>query len=150
MKSIALPGVTGILLGIVVFLFGCNSEIVDPVSEDRMFLFGIKNDPQGKEDFVALTSDSLVIAAISGQLAKPFGERTLHINGTIEDGNEGYNLDWNWHFTPNEWSLVEISIEVCDGLPSNVEQDLDYWVNNIGRFCPWSSIVKSEITKNGL
>ena len=42
--------------------------------------------------------------------------------------------------------LAEISMEVCDGLPSDVEKDLDYWVDTVKRFCPWNSFVKKEIT----
>jgi hypothetical protein len=35
--------------------------------------------------------------------------------------------------------MVEVTMELCDGRPSDVERDLDYWVDSVGRFCPWSS-----------
>lgn len=35
--------------------------------------------------------------------------------------------------------MAEVTIELCDGTPSLVEADLDYWLNAVGRFCPWSA-----------
>ena len=142
MKIIMMTCVATILLfGIVAVISGCSSDS----NKDRMFLFGMRNDTEGKEDFVAVTSDKSVIAAVNSQLAKPVDKRTLHINGIIERGNGGHNLDWGWHFTPDRWALVEVSMELCDGNPSLVEQDIDYWVDTVGRFCPWASYVKREI-----
>lgn len=95
--------------------------------------------------FVAKTSNSDVIAQVEEELEKPFDERRLHINGVIERGTKDYNDNWSWHFAENQWNLAEISTEVCDGRPSFVEEDLDYWVDQVGRFCPWSSRVETEV-----
>jgi len=94
---------------------------------------------------VAKTSNPQVIAKAEQELQKPFDERRLHINGVIERGRKEYNPDWSWHFIENEWDLVELSTEVCDGRPGFVEDDLDFWVDQVGRFCPWSSRIESEI-----
>ncbi len=41
--------------------------------------------------------------------------------------------------------LVISKIELCDGTPSQVEANLDYWVDTVQRFCPWSAkIVRIE------
>ncbi len=95
--------------------------------------------------FVAKTSNSDVIARVEEELEKPFDERRLHINGVIERGTKDYNDNWSWHFVENQWALAEISTEVCDGRPSFVEEDIDYWVDQVGRFCPWSSRVETEV-----
>jgi hypothetical protein len=50
-----------------------------------------------------------------------------------------YNAPWSWHIDPMDIQMAEFTIEVCSGLPSHVENDLDYWVNTVGRFCPWSA-----------
>jgi hypothetical protein len=50
-----------------------------------------------------------------------------------------YNAPWSWHIDPVDIQMAEFTIEVCSGLPSHVENDLDYWVNTVGRFCPWSA-----------
>ena len=54
-------------------------------------------------------------------------------------GQGRHNEPWNWHLDPEETQLAETTIEVCDGLPSDVEADLDYWMANVKRFCPWSA-----------
>ena len=95
--------------------------------------------------FVAKTSNSEVVAKLEQELQKPFDERNMHINGPIERGTKDYNPNWSWHFVENEWDLVDISAEVCDGRPSFVEEELDYWVDDVGRYCPWSSRVEAEI-----
>ncbi len=95
--------------------------------------------------FIAKTSDPDVIETIEQQLEQPFNQRNLHIHGDIERGNKGYNNDWNWHFEENNWQLVEVSAEVCDGRPQMVENNLDYWTEQVGYFCPWSSRVLREV-----
>lgn len=103
------------------------------------------------EHFRAATSDSATLAMIDQQLALPESERALHINGLIDSGSGGHNttaggvFHWSWHLTPNQWQLVEVSIELCDGTPSMVEADLDYWLHTVGAFCPWGSYVSHEV-----
>lgn len=99
------------------------------------------------ENFVAWTSDPFVISLAEQQLQLPPEERFLHINGSIAAGDGGHNQPWSWHFVPDEWSLAEISIEICDGTPSWVESDLEYWLT-LGQFCPWSSYVAYEIVND--
>lgn len=98
--------------------------------------------------FVAKTSDPDVIGKVEDQLALPFGERHMHIHGDIARGDGGFNENWNWHFVPDRWDLVEISVEVCDGRPRMVEEDPDYWIDQVGYFCPWSSRVAGEVERN--
>lgn len=99
---------------------------------------------------VACTSDPDVIADVNNQLSKQFADRNKHINGAIAAGNASVNknahYNFLWHFKVNEWSLRELSMEVCDGRPySDVDLDTAYWLNTIGFFCPWTSIVAEEI-----
>ena len=62
-------------------------------------------------------------------------------NGRIIEGSKCYNLPWSWHIDPEDIHMAEFTIELCDGLPSHVEQDLDYWVKTVERFCPWSATI---------
>lgn len=94
---------------------------------------------------MAKTSEPTVIDKVEAQLELPQDQRDMHINGKIQRGNAGYNNDWSWHFTEGQWDLAEVSTEVCDGTPQMVENNLDYWVEDVGRFCPFSSIVLREV-----
>lgn len=127
---------------------GCSSSGErGTASSERSFLFGMRSDTTGAEDFIAATSDPDVISMVLLELQKADAERTLMINGAIDRGNKG-NKNWSWHFKSEDWALAEISVEECDGLPSDVEQNLDYWVDTVKRFCPWTSFVKEEVVSN--
>lgn len=123
--------------------------VLSPISaEEELRYFEFKIDFLNGDDhyMVAATSEKAVIEKALEQLELPEDHRNLHINGAIDSGNPGYNKDWSWHFIPNEWVLAEYSVEVCDGIPEMVENDLDYWINTVGQFCPWGSFVNRELS----
>ena len=99
--------------------------------------------------FVAWTSDSLVIADVEQQLTLPFSSRSKHINGRIlvDESICDLNGSWSWYFDPTDWALSEFSIELCDGNPQYVEDNLDEYVNVIERYCPWGSKVSREVDR---
>lgn len=129
---------------LLVFMMACDSNSSNGEMESRYFEF-TSGDESINYSFIAKTSDPEVIGKIEEELERPLDERTLHINGNIERGDGGHNSDWSWHFTPNEWDMVEMSVEVCDGRPQMVEDSLDYWVDQVGYFCPWSSRIAGEV-----
>ena len=131
----------------VVLLFGVTAgcSTSSPEQPSARFYEFTHQDKQNDYRFVAKTSDPEVIDRIEEELTKPFEERRLHINGDIARGQKHYNSRWSWHFVPGQWSMVELSVEVCDGRPQMVEEDLDYWIDQVGYFCPWSSRVLREV-----
>ena len=60
-------------------------------------------------------------------------------SGKLLRGSQCYNLPWSWHIDPEDIHMAESTIELCDGLPSHVEDKLGYWVDTVGRFCPWDA-----------
>ncbi|MCH7522055.1 MAG: hypothetical protein IIB42_10210 [Candidatus Marinimicrobia bacterium] len=127
----------------VLVLVTCDEPPDQPVA--GAYLFDMHNASGAEGQFVAITTDSAVVAKIEAQLALPVDKRLMHINGPIGRGDGGHNLEWDWHFSPHEWDLVEISIELCDGNPGLVQEDIDYWVDTVGRFCPWGAyVVRSQ------
>jgi hypothetical protein len=57
--------------------------------------------------------------------------------GTVVRGDPGPNAPWTWHINPTTVQFADMTIEVCDGLPSYVE---DHTVTS-DQFCPWSAKV---------
>jgi hypothetical protein len=49
----------------------------------------------------------------------------------------GVNTEWSWHIDPATFSFAEVTIEVCDGLPSHVEDE----TVTSPEYCPWSAEV---------
>jgi hypothetical protein len=67
------------------------------------------------------------------------------LSGALRRGNGGFNSPWSWHLDPASIEFADFTIEVCDGCPSMVEGDLDYWVDTVGRFCPWTSRITGQV-----
>ncbi|MEO3993764.1 MAG: hypothetical protein QN229_05640 [Desulfurococcaceae archaeon TW002] len=42
------------------------------------------------------------------------------------DGDGGFNKSWGWHLDPDTVEVADVTIELCDGMPSFVESELDY------------------------
>jgi hypothetical protein len=58
-------------------------------------------------------------------------------NGKIVRGSTDVNTGYSWHIDPNDIEFAELTMEVCDGLPSYVE---DGTITS-ERFCPWMAKV---------
>ena len=81
------------------------------------------------------------------------GESMANIpNGRIlrGPGAADHNLPWSWHLDSEEIEMAEMTIEVCDGAPSYVEEHLDEFVDNVGRYCPWNArLVGVDVRTDG-
>lgn len=62
-------------------------------------------------------------------------------NGPIlrGSGTANHNAPWSWHLDPEMTAMAEVTIEVCDAAPSFVEDNVDYFVDDVGQYCPWSA-----------
>lgn len=56
-------------------------------------------------------------------------------------GAGDHNAPWSWHLDPEDISMADITIEVCDARPSYVEENVDEFVDNVLRYCPWSAVL---------
>ena len=86
------------------------------------------------ERFRVLLTDPVDQAAATRLLA---GEEGPDIpNGRIVR-QTGVNEGWSWSLDPNDFEFADLTTEVCDGEPSDVESgDL-----TSDRYCPWSAVV---------
>jgi len=56
--------------------------------------------------------------------------------GRVKLGTEE-NTDHAWHM--ENVRLVDVTAEIYDGRPSDVDANLDYWRHTVKRFGPWSA-----------
>lgn len=56
-------------------------------------------------------------------------------NGLVLRGDSGVNDGYTWSIDPDDVEFADSTIEVCDGLPSDVEAG----VITSDRYCPWSA-----------
>ncbi len=58
-------------------------------------------------------------------------------NGLIVRDSPGPNAPWSWHIDPASFEWADMTTEVCDGLPSYVEDG----TLTSPYYCPWSAEV---------
>jgi hypothetical protein len=86
------------------------------------------------ERFTALLTDPVDVAVARRLLA---GEDAPGIpNGKVLR-ETGVNTGYSWSMDPNDIEFADVTVEVCDGLPSEVEAD----AISGDRYCPSSAIV---------
>ncbi len=109
-------------------LAGCASGPSNPVATFEV---------AGGETFkVELTTPELVDHA-QRLLA---GENIAAIpNGVVVRGESGVNAPWSWHIDPAQFEFAHATTEVCDGLPSFVEDE----TVTSPYYCPWSAVIVS-------
>lgn len=49
----------------------------------------------------------------------------------------GINEGWSWSLDPTDFEFADVTMEVCDGIPSDVEDG----TLTSDRYCPWSARV---------
>ena len=129
-------------IALALTLVSCGGGGDGPDPGAVTFAFRVRGVPVS-EEFRVSTADPAFITQARSQLLLPESERRRFVSGSIQLGSGGYNLAWNWHFTDAQ--LVDAAIELCDGRPSMVQADLDYWLGVVKRFCPWGSYVYAEV-----
>ena len=120
---------------------GCGGD--DSAQSDGVtFAFRMRGQ-DASEEFRIRTDDAVFIEKARAQLRLAQDQRFLFPAGPIAAGNGGVNLSWGWHYTRAD--LAEMSIELCDGRPSMVQADLNYWLGTVKSFCPWGANVHAEL-----
>lgn len=121
--------------------------------EFHYYEIGLANDSPDWRDstFTVATADPQLISSINAQLLLPVNQRKIVI-GSLVRGNGGYNKNashgFKWRFKEDDWNLTDLSIEIYDGSPYNdLDLNLDYWIDTVKRFSPWSSYIKREISR---
>jgi len=70
------------------------------------------------------------------------GTSTANIpNGRIHygPGQGNHNDPWSWHLDPEDISMADVTIELCDARPSYVEEQVQEFVEVVGRYCSWGA-----------
>jgi len=107
---------------------GCGDDTPTGPSTDAIVTFAVAN-----ETFRVRLSGSEQIAA--AHAAQGGGPARIP-NGRIAPGMD-VNTGWSWHV--EDVTFAEVTIEVCDGRPSDVERQGIAFGN--GRFCPWTAMI---------
>ena len=121
-----------IILFTLVGLTACGeSAIATPQKEDVVVTFRVAD----VEEYRIRLTDPADIEIARKLLA---GEEAPRIpNGVVVRGDPDVNVGYTWHIDPESVEFADITVEVCDGLPSDVEKG----IITSDRYCPWSAEV---------
>jgi hypothetical protein len=89
----------------------------------------------GGERFKVLLTDPADID-VANRLAAGDNEAPGIPNGRVVR-ETGVNESWSWSLDPEDFEFADVTIEVCDGVPSDVEAGLV----TSDRYCPWSALI---------
>jgi hypothetical protein len=128
--------VTAVVLGLAVSAWSCggSSQAPSPLEGGVLATFSVSG-----ETFRVWITNPETIAQV---LALRAGTSSANIpNGRIlrGAGQGNHNAPYGWHLDPQDIALAEIAIEVCDGRPSYVQRNIDEFVDNVRRYCPWAA-----------
>jgi hypothetical protein len=125
----------------VALLAACASPVASPSPSSSS---SPSTDPTGAvvtfrvvdEEYRILLTDPADIEIARQLLA---GEAAPSIpNGVIVRGDDGgVNTGYSWHIDPESVEFADMTIEVCDGVPSFVEDG----TLTGDQFCPWAAEV---------
>lgn len=119
-------GLSAVVAATALLLAGCASANANPIATFEV---------AGGETYkIELVTPELVEHAEALLAGEDLAAIPL---GTVVRGASGVNAPWSWHIDPTTLEFAHVTIEVCDGLPSYVE---DGTVTS-DQFCPWSATV---------
>jgi hypothetical protein len=84
---------------------------------------------------IELITDELI--AHAAELQAGGEEGRIPSGRIVRDGDGGVNAPWSWHIDPESLEFVDMTTEVCDGLPEYVEDGT--LTSDV--YCPWSATV---------
>ena len=99
--------------------------------------------PEGR--FRTVIDDPASVARLDDAVRAQDLRRVGIPNGVILRGDGGVNRGHQWHL--EDVTLVDMTIEVCDGTAAYLDAHLDEWLRDVGRYCPWGARLVSFIRR---
>lgn len=123
------PFLRSATLAVLLMTVGCSGR--EWPADSGLFVVRVQ-----EEEFRVRITTPAVVAEAMDRLDSADGEGI--VSGRLAGGDGGFNAPWSWHLIPGTVQIADATIELCDGTPSMVEAHLEYWIDTVGRFCPWS------------
>jgi hypothetical protein len=128
---------------VLAFLFtavmtqACDEDVLGPPPGSAIFELEVSG-----EVFRVAVTDTAEIRRF--ETRRQSGVRGV-VSGQLLAGDGGVNTPWSWHMDPASVHVADLAIELCDGRPSMVEADLDYWIRTVKQYCPWGTRVVARL-----
>ena len=120
----------------VLGLAGCGEDATSP--EDLLEGGVLATFQVSQEEFSVWVTNEATIQQIfdlrDGTSTANIPNGKLHQGAGLGDHND----PWTWYLDPVDIEMADLTIEVCDGRPSLVDDLLPDYLT-VGRFCPWGA-----------
>jgi len=90
----------------------------------------------GHEEYRVLLTDQADVATAE-ELAAGDRDPLIPVGKVVRSDDGGVNTGYSWHIDPASFDWAEMTMELCDGRPSYVEDG----TLSGDTFCPWSATV---------
>jgi hypothetical protein len=102
------------------------------------------------DSFIVKITDTSIIEKARDLIKNPQKEKMLFAK--IQKDHMGFNRNWSkpeksfWSWSASEvTSFGELGSTACNGTPQQVEDRVDFWVEDPGQICFWNYRVKKEL-----
>jgi hypothetical protein len=65
------------------------------------------------------------------------------VAGTLLSGDGDFNSPWSWRLAPSTISFPDVTIEACQGCPSDVQDNLSHWLQ-MGEYCAYPAQISAR------
>ena len=120
-------------LAVGLWLGACDESIIGPPEGAAVFEIEVSG-----EVFRAAVMDTAEIRLLEARLQS---QQRGVVSGELLPGDGGFNSGWGWHLDPQSVHVADLAIELCDGRPSMVQENLSYWIGTVHQYCPWGARV---------
>lgn len=109
-------------------------HLIDERNPDRPFIAEIsKNNPEGIASIEAYLTNGQVTLDEEGNPAIGI------LIGPVQRVRPSSQHAWKFRVDPSKIHFADLTIELCDGSFSYVEENLDEWIRDVEVYCPWST-----------
>ncbi len=129
---------TVLALTVAIVACGGGNATVAPPQTSGAPVFTVQ---VGAETFKVEATSAAALAALRARMQSGTVGVIL---GSLASGDGGVNAPYQWHLVPSTVATADLAAEVCDGRPSDVQGDLNYWLTTVRSYCPWSAKVVAE------
>jgi hypothetical protein len=124
------------VLALVLVLAGCEESATTPPNSAVFVVEVVEG-----ETFRILLQDEDRISEARERLASA---EAMVVHGELARGTGGFNTEFSGHLKPATVTFVDVAMELCDGRPSYVESELEYYLESVKFYCPWGVTIIAE------
>lgn len=135
-----------------------SSGMIEPIKVapqkkvvEKSYYFLVGSRYSNNDNFIVKISNPNMVEQARDLILHPEKEKMLFAR--IQKDHQGFNRNWSkteksmWSWSTTEVTgFGELGSISCNGTPQQLEDRVDFWVQDVGQICFWNYRVKKELT----